>query len=66
MDNLTKAIQDTKINNLQHDSETRLEQAAIDWAGFCLKTFTGALLSRGLDISKSIAEFLNEYQRKES
>lgn len=39
-----------------------LDEAAGKWALYCLKIFRGALLRRGLEISRSIAEFTIELQ----
>lgn len=46
------------------DAEVEFRKAAGAWAVFCLRTFTGELLRRGLGVSAAITDFLAELEGK--
>jgi len=43
-----------------------LRNAAIEWAKHCLQTYDGKMLDRGLTVSRSIAQFLNDLEGRQS
>lgn len=45
------------------EAEELLRTASIHWASFCLTTYNGKLLRKGLVVSKSIVEFLNQLEK---
>lgn len=59
MDNLKKGI--SKAMNKDVCGQN-LHEVGKEWACFCLDTYNGNLLGRGLDISKAIACFISEIE----
>jgi len=59
MDKLSEAIE--KHDDI--DGPERLRVASIRWASHCLNTYSDNLLKKGLDISLTIAIFLNEVEK---
>lgn len=62
MQELAKAIE--RVPELGH--EYTLREAAGKWACHCVKEYDGELLRKGLSISATLAEFMNEFERSES
>ena len=61
MDDLSKVISETVRTDWdENDSVQRFDMAAQAWAVYCLRTMTGATLRAGLEISRSMADFINE------
>ena len=43
--------------------EYTLRAAASKWAAYCIETYDGKMLRKGLTISTVLAEFMNEFER---
>lgn len=57
-------LNDSMNNAMDHNTRppVNLRDVGKKWALHCLETYTEDLLSRGLHISKALAEFANELE----
>lgn len=63
MNELTEAVNnaaDTKLDKVE--SVEALDQAAQKWAVYCLSAMRGAMLRKGLNVSRALAEFVAEFE----
>ena len=57
MDELVKALEKERIDELDVDKPNEFTQAAIDWAAYSLRHFNGKLLKKALSISVAMIEY---------
>ena len=61
-DDIAKAVDDLR-DAISNDADGHaLRRVAKTWATVCLEDMVGPLLSKGLDVSKALAEFANELE----
>lgn len=68
MEQLAKALTgfvepDELTESFKTPGTADLREAAVVWAKFCLQNLDGVLLKKGLAVSASIGNFLNENER---
>lgn len=61
MDELSSTVNDIAGNDWhEQGSVERFDAAAQKWAVYCLRTMTGSSLRAGLEVSRAMADFINE------